>query len=147
MAVAIAGAQQVDDAPADPLGCVDRIFPRAARQGLRIEEEDRIDVRTVVQFTAAMLAKRDYGKSARFGVRHTLRKGRRNGFVKRSVRKVGQSTRNAVQIPCAGKIHYRRDKGNGVAPPPERLRSEEHTSELQSLMRISYAVFCLQKKK
>src|SRR3546814_4187425 len=27
------------------------------------------------------------------------------------------------------------------------VRSEEHTSELQSLMRISYAVFCLQKKK
>src|SRR3546814_6475961 len=32
--------------------------------------------------------------------------------------------------------------------PPERLnkRSEEHTSELQSLMRLSYAVFCLTKK-
>src|SRR3546814_7075236 len=29
----------------------------------------------------------------------------------------------------------------------ERDRSEEHTSELQSLMRISYAVFCLKKKK
>src|SRR3546814_6755836 len=28
-----------------------------------------------------------------------------------------------------------------------QLRSEEHTSELQSLMRISYAVFCLKKKK
>src|SRR3546814_3738625 len=28
----------------------------------------------------------------------------------------------------------------------ERLRSEEHTSELQALMRISYAVFCLKKK-
>src|SRR3546814_10248982 len=28
-----------------------------------------------------------------------------------------------------------------------RIRSEEHTSELQSLMRISYAVFCLNKKK
>src|SRR3546814_3713587 len=28
-----------------------------------------------------------------------------------------------------------------------RLRSEEHTSELQSLMRISYAVFCLKKKR
>src|SRR3546814_10491867 len=28
-----------------------------------------------------------------------------------------------------------------------RLRSEEHTSELQSLMRISYAVFCLKKNK
>src|SRR3546814_4147158 len=32
-----------------------------------------------------------------------------------------------------------------TSPPP--LRSEEHTSELQSLMRISYAVFCLKKKK
>src|SRR3546814_3669742 len=30
---------------------------------------------------------------------------------------------------------------------PTNARSEEHTSELQSLMRISYAVFCLQKKK
>src|SRR3546814_1996861 len=30
---------------------------------------------------------------------------------------------------------------------PILLRSEEHTSELQSLMRISYAVFCLKKKK
>src|SRR3546814_1130093 len=29
----------------------------------------------------------------------------------------------------------------------QQQRSEEHTSELQSLMRISYAVFCLQKKK
>src|SRR3546814_8932887 len=29
----------------------------------------------------------------------------------------------------------------------EKLRSEEHTSELQSLMRISYAVFCLKTKK
>src|SRR3546814_5316180 len=31
--------------------------------------------------------------------------------------------------------------------PFETYRSEEHTSELQSLMRISYAVFCLKKKK
>src|SRR3546814_5910708 len=33
------------------------------------------------------------------------------------------------------------------APADIFLRSEEHTSELQSLMRISYAVFCLKKKK
>src|SRR3546814_10482300 len=35
-----------------------------------------------------------------------------------------------------------------IAERPERMgqRSEEHTSELQSLMRISYAVFCLKKK-
>src|SRR3546814_6057191 len=37
----------------------------------------------------------------------------------------------------------------GLLLPPHRRphRSEEHTSELQSLMRISYAVFCLKKKK
>src|SRR3546814_10323058 len=37
---------------------------------------------------------------------------------------------------------------DGGAPARDRPpRSEEHTSELQSLMRISYAVFCLKKKK
>src|SRR3546814_2641508 len=34
---------------------------------------------------------------------------------------------------------------HGVMPPWRDMRSEEHTSELQSLMRISYAVFCLKK--
>src|SRR3546814_4819141 len=35
---------------------------------------------------------------------------------------------------------------NAIADFQDRNRSEEHTSELQSLMRISYAVFCLKKK-
>src|SRR3546814_2159246 len=46
------------------------------------------------------------------------------------------------------------DRARAVADPAATLqnradlrRSEEHTSELQSLMRISYAVFCLKKKK
>src|SRR3546814_2406392 len=34
----------------------------------------------------------------------------------------------------------------GIQTDAKSLRSEEHTSELQSLMRISYAVFCLKKK-
>src|SRR3546814_10442884 len=38
------------------------------------------------------------------------------------------------------------DKGLPAATAPAKWRSEEHTSELQSLMRISYAVFCLKKK-
>src|SRR3546814_9583702 len=37
--------------------------------------------------------------------------------------------------------------GPALTPYLVGLRSEEHTSELQSLMRISYAVFCLTKKK
>src|SRR3546814_3132583 len=47
----------------------------------------------------------------------------------------------------AGQPHRR---GRSLPPEHPRLsriaRSEEHTSELQSLMRISYAVFCLKKK-
>src|SRR3546814_10049154 len=64
-----------------------------------------------------------------------------------------------------GKAHVPRDDGvedhlaqhgahvlcdlvrQAIAPVEHCQRSEEHTSELQSLMRISYAVFCLQKKK
>src|SRR3546814_4794072 len=45
----------------------------------------------------------------------------------------------AFLIPRAPTYHYESDA--------EKERSEEHTSELQSLMRISYAVFCLKKKK
>src|SRR3546814_1464962 len=41
------------------------------------------------------------------------------------------------------------DPGQALGPAvePEEVRSEEHTSEFQSLMRISYAVFCLKHKK
>src|SRR3546814_6777182 len=46
----------------------------------------------------------------------------------------------AASICSCGKCH--RECG-----PSPSMRSEEHTSELQSLMRISYAVFCLKKKK
>src|SRR3546814_5546249 len=56
---------------------------------------------------------------------------------------VGGSDRRAPArwrswLPCAG--------GGRRPISPARCRSEEHTSELQSLMRISYAVFCLKKK-
>src|SRR3546814_1900905 len=46
------------------------------------------------------------------------------------------------RIAAGGPCHDPRDRRAG-----RRGRSEEHTSELQSLMRISYAVFCLKKKK
>src|SRR3546814_1227878 len=43
---------------------------------------------------------------------------------------------------------HRRSAGQAAEPARGQCRrSEEHTSELQSLMRISYAVFCLKKKK
>src|SRR3546814_6885144 len=42
---------------------------------------------------------------------------------------------------------FRQGRGRAFACRNGLSRSEEHTSELQSLMRISYAVFCLKKKK
>src|SRR3546814_8776139 len=48
---------------------------------------------------------------------------------------------NAVSIAQQRYIMHKLDKENAAAS-----RSEEHTSELQSLMRNSYAVFCLKKK-
>src|SRR3546814_5443755 len=53
--------------------------------------------------------------------------------------------------PSGEEGHQRRlqrHRGEGADGHADRtVRSEEHTSELQSLMRISYAVFCLKKKK
>src|SRR3546814_1006302 len=57
----------------------------------------------------------------------------------------GDRERNAAQgercHPSGKRQGYAGENDGGIA------RSEEHTSELQSLMRISYAVFCLKKKK
>src|SRR3546814_4404213 len=61
------------------------------------------------------------------------------------------STACAVGLISSPRFSTPRSRPRGPAPsqtaPRFRVRrSEEHTSELQSLMRISYAVFCLKKK-
>src|SRR3546814_2698149 len=48
---------------------------------------------------------------------------------------------------CIGHARRAAAQSHDQAVHQDRERSEEHTSELQSLMRISYAVFCLKKKK
>src|SRR3546814_7951567 len=53
-----------------------------------------------------------------------------------------------VLIDGLKRLEYRGYDSAGIAVVvDDDVRSEEHTSELQSLMRISYAVFCLKKKK
>src|SRR3546814_1819647 len=77
------------------------------------------------------------------------------------IRRPPRSTRTDTFFPYTTlfRSNERRKPHNCVTPCPIchckhpthcghwRSRSEEHTSELQSLMRISYAVFCLKKKK
>src|SRR3546814_9220069 len=74
--------------------------------------------------------------------------------VARRVTAVGSDAAQVAATPPLERLPQgqRLVRQMGIQAPPERQpererRSEEHTSELQSLMRISYAVFCLKKKK
>src|SRR3546814_3697687 len=61
---------------------------------------------------------------------------------------VGAKVETADRVLTLNGAAYRTEqKGIQLSIPDPCGRSEEHTSELQSLMRISYAVFCLKKKK
>src|SRR3546814_4779530 len=62
-------------------------------------------------------------------------------FRSHKARLVAHTNRSDVFRPHGASRHGRHGATHRT------LRSEEHTSELQSLMRISYAVFCLKKKK
>src|SRR3546814_3073719 len=107
---------------------------------------DRLDHRTALADHFADLVRVNLqGDQARRKLRHLMtRRGQRLGHFTEDMQAtlLGLAERdlhdlfgNAVDLD----VHLQR--GNAVR------RSEEHTSELQSLMRISYAVFCLTKKK
>src|SRR3546814_10753607 len=89
--------------------------------------------------------------------------GRMISFVQKAVAVGGRFVRGGFarctivleMLEASGKRVYSAREIQLVRQPPRsvlrlcadgRIRSEEHTSELQSLMRISYAVFCLKKK-
>src|SRR3546814_2514420 len=110
---------------------------------------------TVENSQSAVTSRYDAGEQVTFPVAHhdgnyvadeaTLDRLEGEGRVAfRYAEEVNGSARN-----IAGILN---DAGNvlGMMPHPERVieaRSEEHTSELQSLMRISYSVFCLKTQK
>src|SRR3546814_9557284 len=65
----------------------------------------------------------------------------------RDDRDVGRQRRNLVDRNLVAEMPGDSAVGKPALQEVAVPRSEEHTSELQSLMRISYAVFCLKKKK
>src|SRR3546814_5956874 len=65
----------------------------------------------------------------------------------RALGRRGEAGDHRVRIHHEGHDMDHQDRVPGRGAVLERQRSEEHTSELQSLMRRSYAVFCLKKKK
>src|SRR3546814_5134474 len=87
------------------------------------------------------------------GRRHRMRRGIADAriIVAMCPRRAGYGVHHlhVVRHDDAGHGAFRGGDTQGAVDHVTRLRwrSEEHTSELQSLMRISYAVFCLKKKK
>src|SRR3546814_3549205 len=59
----------------------------------------------------------------------------------------GPADSSAADVQAASATASATTRAAGFMTSLRLFRSEEHTSELQSLMRISYAVFCLKKKK
>src|SRR3546814_7790063 len=95
------------------------------------------------------LGSKGYDDLSRTAVASTYRPGRLNSAP-------GKAVVRLSAVPKEVRSHERQSAKIQTIPrfpavprpfrPHARTRSEEHTSELQSLMRISYAVFCLQKK-
>src|SRR3546814_6404071 len=72
---------------------------------------------------------------------------RRNKKPKTPAPSITQTSKRLLFTEKAPRIANIEMAGNRCCGRIRMTRSEEHTSELQSLMRISYAVFCLKKKK
>src|SRR3546814_10564677 len=91
--------------------------------------------RTDTPFPYTTLCRSDGRRGADQAGRRRSRYGGGRGVARRGADRAG-----ADRAPNRGAAKV-------DARPQKPHRSEEHTSELQSLMRISYAVFCLKKKK
>src|SRR3546814_8623235 len=74
-----------------------------------------------------------------------MKKSARLPFHQQSAHQTGHRSADHPHIACPHNAGWQKARSPMEQPSP--MRSEEHTSELQSLMRISYAVYCLKKKK
>src|SRR3546814_7314337 len=97
--------------------------------------------RTDTLFPYTALFRSLVGNRARTAIRYERRPRHRGHRVEARTEFAGRAARDHRDRHRAA----RRAAGQGI-PGRRQIRSEEHTSELQSLMRISYAVFCLKKK-
>src|SRR3546814_9642839 len=98
------------------------------------------DLKRCAWAIAKLLRRRNVRRPVRGTAADDVARGlcrRRPGGNRRLLRLLGMAAPRQAPLVAASRPRLARAL---------RLRSEEHTSELQSLMRISYAVFCLKKK-
>src|SRR3546814_8208657 len=111
-------------------------------EGDRIETATEGDPRT--RCLGRVLMRVDHlahpaGFAAQIGIGRARLRARRDEIA--AVKLIGTDGGEYDPGPCRHRV-----EAGGIARVGDDERSEEHTSELQSLMRISYAVFCLKKK-
>src|SRR3546814_2090106 len=107
-----------------------------AEMAERLYEEVGLNKREAKEFVDAFFDALREGLQAG---RQVKLSGFGNFDLRRKNQRPGRNPKTGEEIPISARTV--------VTFRPGQKRSEEHTSELQSLMRISYAVFCLQKKK
>src|SRR3546814_2283178 len=107
--------------------------------------EGYADFRVISAFAELTPNKRD------FIITYVVEEGDRYKFgdvtVQSDIRDLQPDTLRRLVPMKKGDWYNAKQVEDTVTSMTETARSEEHTSELQSLMRISYAVFCLKKKK
>src|SRR3546814_7993888 len=132
------------------VACEQREEQRRERDAAEVEQRRRDDARgNIAARKAARGGRRLHGRgqyaeeeeTERERRRQQRRGGRLRGEPEQRHAAETKDERAALQLPIADAVeHFFPRQAHAV-------RSEEHTSELQSLMRISYAAFCLRKKK
>ncbi|MCY1172320.1 hypothetical protein D9M73_124530 [compost metagenome] len=123
VAITIARLQDFHHALADANGRFFRCFARAAREGYGVEQEDRVDVRRIVELAAALLAQRDCDKTLRGGIGGPFRDGGGNRGIERAIGEIGQGMRHCRQIVQSGQIANRNPKRQ---PPPLEPEASRH---------------------
>src|SRR3546814_2572073 len=126
----------------DPLFPYTTLF-RSIRDGTSLEREVQAAGEDTETFLVRILARRDEQERIRGAVLAFIDITKRKRAEARLAGTVSELNHRLRNVLAGAQAMVRQSAASATSV----ARSEEHTSELQSLMRISYAVFCLQKKK
>ena len=121
IAIGVARLKQIDDITRDPHRCLARIVTRPPRHCLRIEQQNRVDVRTVIQFAAAVFAQRNRKESLRHRVGDTHLQGFGDNGIERIVRKIGKLGDHILKRQSTRQIADRQRQSQRIASPPQSL--------------------------
>ena len=121
IAIGIARLQQIDDSARNPNGRFPHIITFVAGHCRGIEQQDRINVRAIIQLAAAMFAERNCEKPSRIGIGHTHPEGFGDGGVERMVGKIGQMPDHRFERKMPRQIANRDHQRECIALSPKRL--------------------------